>query len=353
MSIENNLIKVINDVPKSITDLLVTNGWYWRLKKNKNNKFRELTREEKKSIKQFWGRYGIKVSTDWCAYFSYGNGLVDPRYLPKGLYRADIGHKLGVPYIDDKNMYDIMFDTKQPKTIARVQNGVLQSESYDIISLDELIKKCRESKKVIVKVSRNSSCGRGVFFWDERNTEEDLTVLLKEHKNLIIQEIVKQHEFLSNIHPESLNTIRVVTLMVDGKVVLLKSLLRMGRDNSKIDNFSAGGIICAIDENGCLYDKGVQSNQEVLDRHPNGFVFSGKKIPNFDKVVNDAKRLHKKLSSFKMVHWDYSISEEGRPILIETNLPVGQMDFHQLNTGPFFGEYTERVLDYVYKGKPL
>lgn len=353
MSIEKKLLRIISEAPRPVVSLLLNRGWDWRLKKNKNNNFRKLTRKEKKSVKNFWNSYGKKVSSDWCAYFSYGNGIVDPRYLPKGLYRSEIGQRLGVAYIDDKNMYNILYDTKQPKTIARVQNGVFQSESYNIISLDEVVRRCRESKNIIIKVSRDSSCGKGIFFWDDRKTDKDLIALLQEHKNLIIQEIVKQHAFLSSIHPESLNTLRIVTLIVDGKAVLLRSLLRMGRNNSKVDNFSAGGIICAIDENGLLHDKGVQCNQEILDRHPNGFVFSGKSVPSFDKVVNDAKRLHERMSQFKVVHWDYSISEEGEPVSIETNLPLGQMDMHQLNTGPFFGEYTERVLDYIYKGKPL
>ena len=353
MSIEKGLLNIISEAPKPVVSFLLNRGWDWRLKRSKSNKFRKLNRGEKKSVKKFWNSYGKKVSSDWCAYFSYGNGIVDPRYLPIGLYRSEIGSKLGLPYIDDKNMYNIIYNTKQPKTIARVQNGDFQSESYNIISLDDVVKRCRESKNVIVKISRGSSCGKGIFFWDDKKTDKDLIALLQEHKNLIIQEVVKQHEFLSSIHPESLNTLRIVTLMIDGKVVLLRSLLRMGRNSSKVDNFSAGGVICAIDENGFFHDKAVQSNQEVLDRHPSGFVFSGKRIPSFDKVVNDAKRLHEKMSQFKIVHWDYSISEEGEPILIETNLPLGQMDMHQLNTGPFFGEYTERVLDYIYKGKPL
>ncbi|WP_161485689.1 hypothetical protein [Gracilibacillus timonensis] len=54
-----------------------------------------------------------------------------------------------------------------------------------------------------------------------------------------------------------------------------------------------------------------------------------------------------------MVSWDYAIDKNGDPVLIEANIPTGQIDFHQINIGPIFGEYTEKVLDHVYKGKTL
>jgi hypothetical protein len=35
-----------------------------------------------------------------------------------------------------------------------------------------------------------------------------------------------------------------------------------------------------------------------------------------------------------MVSWDYAIDYEGNPVLIEANIPTGQIDFDQLNIGP-------------------
>ena len=41
----------------------------------------------------------------------------------------------------------------------------------------------------------------------------------------------------------------------------------------------------------------------------------------------------------------------GSPILIEVNMHSGQLDFHQLNNGPVFGEDTEVILKEVFKTK--
>nr|WP_262361303.1 hypothetical protein [Gracilibacillus timonensis] len=69
--------------------------------------------------------------------------------------------------------------------------------------------------------------------------------------------------------------------------------------------------------------------------------------------MKDAFRQHCRIPYFKMVSWDYAIDKNGDPVLIEANIPTGQIDFHQINIGPIFGEYTEKVLDHVYKGKTL
>ena len=49
-----------------------------------------------------------------------------------------------------------------------------------------------------------------------------------------------------------------------------------------------------------------------------------------------------------MISWDIAIGEDELPVLIEANLYFGQLDFHQLNNGPLFGEDTEEILHEVF-----
>ena len=42
------------------------------------------------------------------------------------------------------------------------------------------------------------------------------------------------------------------------------------------------------------------------------------------------------------------MGEDDEPILIEANLCDGELDFHQLNNGPIFGDETEDVLKEVF-----
>ncbi len=356
---KSKTLKRIKNFNKPIVDFVITRGWYLRLlnKKRRNGKFRELSNEEKREIKEYWKKYKKNISTDWCAYFSYGSGIVDKRYIPESLYYGEMLDKLNSPKmgtgLSDKNMYDLLFDTKQPKTIIRKANGIFLNENYEYITFDEVFNRCSKERVVIIKPTNGTSGGSGVAFWNVNDGFEKLNKLLNKRKDFIVQEIVKQHPFFENIHPQSLNTLRIVTLLIDNKPVHLSTILRMGRNENKVDNFSAGGLICAVDKEGQLFDKAVQGDQSVIDRHPSGFVFKGKKVPFYDKMIADAKRVHYRIPYFKMISWDYSLSPKGEPILIEGNYPGGQIDLHQLNIGPVFGEYTDRVLDFVYKGKKL
>ena len=71
-------------------------------------------------------------------------------------------------------------------------------------------------------------------------------------------------------------------------------------------------------------------------------------IPNFHECVDLVKQLAPRFVSVsRLISWDIAISEDSHPILIEANLSFGEIDFHQMNNGPIFGEMTDEILDYV------
>ena len=73
-------------------------------------------------------------------------------------------------------------------------------------------------------------------------------------------------------------------------------------------------------------------------------------IPNFDLCKGLVKRLAPRFANIsQLCSWDIAIGQDGHPILIETNMSYGQVDFHQLCNGPIFGEFTLEILDMVFK----
>lgn len=354
----SKLLSFIKTMNIPIIKFIVNKGWYLRLKskKVKNAKFKKLTRKEKNDIKKYWRKYGKNISTDWCAYFAYGSEIVDKKYIPESLYYGEIVRKLNdyeMGALHHKNVSDQIFNSKQPKTIIRKEDDLLLNENYEPVSENEGIKLCKEQESIIIKPSTGTYGGAGIQFWSKGDSEEELRNLIKQSPKLIVQEVVKQHPFFESIHPESLNTLRIVTLLIDGRSVLLSTILRMGRNKSKVDNYSAGGIICPVGKDGFLFEEAVQSDQSVIEKHPEGFTFKGKQVPFYKEIINDAYIQHYRIPYFKLVSWDYALSAEGIPILIEANIPRGQLDLHQLNIGSLFGKYTDRVLDHVYKDKTL
>ena len=123
----------------------------------------------------------------------------------------------------------------------------------------------------------------------------------------------------------------------------------MGVGDSKIDNVTAGGISCGIDENGYLKEYATTYyTGERIYTHPQGLVFKGFRVPSFEKAIEMVKTAHPLIPHFRLVSWDIAIDESGEPVLIEANMRKGGINLNQFNNGPLFGDLTDRVLDEVF-----
>lgn len=336
----------------------------WQEKRNlKRNldKSYKLTQEQKKQIKDFWKPY-CRISPKWAQYYVAKNGKFDPRYIPNNLYYTKIdqhfnSRKLGYGF-NDKNYYSKIFaGIKQPEILVRKINSLIFDEKYNQISAEEAEKKILQYDEVICKPSQESGSGRGIMFF--KNSEHDkISEFLtdKSYDDYVVQKLIVQNSELDKVHKGSVNCIRICSLLCDDGVHILSSVLRMGFGNSKVDNATAkdnsryDGMSCGIDENGCLkkyahcYTKG-----DCYDRHPDGLVFEGFKIPSYDKAVELVKKAHPLIAHFRLVSWDIAIDSDGEAVLIEANMRKGGINFHQFNNGPLFGDLTEKILKEVFR----
>lgn len=318
----------------------------------------KLTSEQKKQIRDYWKPY-TKISTKWCRYYSAKNDKFDPRYIPNTLYYTKIdqyynNRKLGYGF-NDKNYYSLIFhDIKQPKTLIRKIDNLLYDENYRLVDIKKAMDIIASEKEVIIKPSQESGSGRGIGFFDTKEEETAILGLLcsKKEKNYIVQAVVHQHQELERVHKNSLNTIRIVTIIIDNKVYVLSAVLRMGVDKSRIDNVTAGGISAKIFEDGTL-DKYAYTyyTGERIAVHPQGLVFEGFKVPQFNNVIETVKRAAQYIGNFKLVSWDMAVDENGDVLLIEANMRKGGINLHQFDNGPLFGDLTDKVLDEVFGKK--
>jgi hypothetical protein len=150
-----------------------------------------------------------------------------------------------------------------------------------------------------------------------------------------IQERFFQHPKMAQLHPSSVNCIRLATLYSRGKAVPLSALLRIGTNGNCCDNWATGGIFCSIDlTTGRISKYGIYKPGfgGRVDRHPQtGVVFEGFEIPNFARVVDDALRLHSFLYGIHSIGWDIAIGENG-PVFIEGN-DNWEISCHQMHDG--------------------
>lgn len=132
---------------------------------------------------------------------------------------------------------------------------------------------------------------------------------------------------------------------------MYSSVLRMGINGAKVDNASSGGITVGILDNGYLRENAFSAAGVMYPyEHPDSKVaFSSIKIPGYLEIKELIKKLHAYLPQFRLLSWDLAIDEENRPVLVEVNMASGELDFHQLNNGPIFGEDTKEILDEVFE----
>ncbi len=321
-----------------------------------------LTAAQKAEIRRFWAPY-CRLSADSWKWFEFYNAITETPdklkyYIPEGIYYSMVDPHFSKAkpcgIIDDKNLYDLLFgDVLQPTTICRKQGSLILGADYEVITLEEAKQRIRQAGEVIIKPTRDSMGGFGICFVGSDTDDATLEAALASN-DLIAQTIVKQHQTLSNIHPQSLNTIRIMTMIRNGQVNPVGAVLRIGTGSARVDNAHSGGVVRGIAANGEL--KPTARNlygtrfTPPSAQSPDNQVINPATIPSFDRCVNLVCRLAPRLCEFtQLASWDLSVNEAGEPVLIEVNLTYGGVDVHQLCNGPIFGKATEEILNEVFK----
>ena len=325
--------------------LAAINGGY----RGGNNLFRS-------QVVPFWRKYGIKPKKMWYDLYCFKDAKYDPRYIPGDLYWKKIYPALNKPSFrhayTDKCFYNKLFPyLKQPRTIIRNSNKFFYDGSGKIVSFAQAKSLLESEKRFVIKPAIYSGEGVDIFFYErDDNHGIDLQDLMESYgSDYIVQEVAAQHEVLASIHQESLNTIRVISFLFKGEVHISSSILRMGVEGSRLDNVSAGGLACPILPDGNLAEKAIDKRSQWVTSHPDGTIFAEVKIPSYERVLAAIRRAHKDVPHFRIIGWDFSIDEDGDPVLIEYN---GAPGMNQISCGPLFGDLTEPILNMVFLNKP-
>lgn len=328
----------------------------WEEKITKNFKdlkvHRKLTKEQEKEVQDFYmDMIGKKVPLYCHEYFYSRTGHFTKEYVPNNIYHCELVPKANQHRLQgafgDKNMCDFLFPGENiVHSILKNMNGYYYYEGRPV-SEDEAVSLCQNLEKVIIKPSRESK-GQGVQLFSVKDGITDLSgksisQLFKEYKkDFLIQEWVRQHEGMAALNSTSVNTLRILSYRSGMEVLIIYSVVRIGRSGSVIDNQCAGGISTIIDKEGKLgkYAFGGYAEDNV-DHTDTGIVLEDYQLPSYDKAIEMVKRLHLKLPFFNIVGWDVAIQENGEPVLIEFNTNPG-LSQSAFKSG--MGEYTERII---------
>lgn len=337
--------------------ILIARGVRAAAKKCIDTQF-SLNKEQLREACAFWKPYG-KFSTVFHSFYTQKTGIFVPEYLPTDIYLNIVdeyfNNRQESQVMDNKCYYPSMFNAtqiKQPQNVAFRMNGFWYDEKMEMISKENLRNTLNEHEAVFLKKATRSFGGKGVVFVDASNADIYSQVLedTKSWKeDIVIQCPLRQHALLSALNDSSVNTIRILSMLSHDGVKIYSSILRMGVAGAKVDNASSGGVTCGITEEGKLKRIGYKPTGEAFEKHPtSGVIFEGYEIPGFEKAKQLVRKAHPMIPHFRLVSWDIAIDEDGNAIMVEANLAKGELDFHQLNNGPLFGEDTKKILDEVF-----
>lgn len=178
----------------------------------------------------------------------------------------------------------------------------------------------------------DGGCGHGIEKIDtsEYNSLDEVYYKLVEgNNNFELEEVIKQHPAVAAVYPDSINTVRVVTILKNGIPHVICAYFRIGNEKF-VDNFNSGGMVAPVNElTGEVMDKAIDKNKNLYENHPQtGTKIKGFKFPDWDKAVEMCKEAAKIVPQMGYIGWDVCFTPNG-PIFVEGNEFPGH-DIYQL-----------------------
>lgn len=358
--IERIFLNLLKITWKSFISIHETKNIYKKKKIYKNVK---LTKVEKQQIDKFYKEnYGKKISHKWHRLYKSYTGKFDYKYVPEYIFTTKLemisNKRSDILPLENKNLLETLFSNVDklaitPKTYIMNSNGIFFNENKEIITKEEAISLVNKKyNEAVIKISKDTNSGKGVKILNIKNGIDQKTNLSIEKvfnmmgNNFIIQEKIKQHESISKLYPNSINTLRIITYILPSGCFATPVVLRIGQGGKEVDNAHAGGIFIAVNDNGQLHDTAFSEYGGKYLKHPDTKqIFKNHRIPLVKEAKEIVIKLHKQIPTVKLIGWDLSISNDEKIVIIEANLHSQSTWFTQMAHGKgLFEEHTEEIL---------
>lgn len=191
---------------------------------------------------------------------------------------------------------------------------------YNINDIKSFISFMQKHHAAIYK-PLNLDCGRGVK--KKSLSVHEVEDFFHQHIKVgpfVIEEAIEQSAEMAQLHPQSVNTVRIMTFMLKGEIKIIASSLRMGVGDSIADNAGSGGIFSSIDpESGIVISKARNYRGDKYIKHPDtNVIIPGFKIPLWNDLLEVVKSAAFELQSATLLSWDFALSRHGW-VIVEVN----------------------------------
>lgn len=266
----------------------------------------------------------------WCS-AKYGAGFSD--YQIFEFYNIDgKTRKTYMTRMKNKRFLDAMNDQIKVKIFddkSSFYHNFAKFLRRDFLELakvsEEEVEAFVTGKDILIAKPDDGECGEGIekIHADQFESPKALAAYLKDPKKGfgVVEELLVQHSEMSRLYPDSVNCLRLCTLVTkDGKGKCLYAVLKTGNNGKFVDNLENGGYACHVDmETGIVIGPGHTNKQDKVEAHPaTGVKFRGFQIPHFKEAVAMVEEAALVIPEVRYIGWDVCILEDG-PAIIEGN----------------------------------
>ncbi len=285
-------------------------------------------------------KVGIFLDVVSCALF-HGAGYHD--YLIFGYetiprkkrrtYLTRIRNKKLIDMVNDPSLYPI-FDEKSKfdKRFA----SYLKREFLTVEDMtQEALEKFAADKEYLFVKPNEGESGKGI----ERLKVADFQDIAELYRYIkdpakrfgVVEQELKQHPDMLRLYPNSVNSLRMATIIGDdGKPHCLYITCKMGNNGKFVDNMENDGLACPVDpKTGKICGVAHTSALINYDKHPyTGVELVGYQLPYIPEAIRMVKQAAMEEPRMRYLGWDVAITPDG-PAIIEGNNYPGY-DFSQL-----------------------
>ncbi len=281
-------------------------------------------------------------------------GVFEPTVMPETFFRLLINPRMNMSVFvyswKDKNYFETYLpNARFPKCILRNISGHYYDASYNMLTEKEADAKLRDAGEYIVKPSLATGFGKHI----QKMTGGLQDVVKIMDVDFIVQEVFKQNAEMAAFNESSVNVVRLMTLFIHDKPEVLMAGFRVGNVGALTDysptKDGTGNVILGVTDDGMIRETGYQPCGKAVTQCTNGFVFGGKRIPNYDGICRLALKCHERMPMCRFVAWDMVVAEDGEPVIMEYNLMRPGILYYQWVNGPLFGKDVNKLYETIDK----
>ncbi len=291
----------------------------------------------KRSMKRCYLFGGVNYSEYLVMHFEQRNIFEKKEFVPRcsemNLYwQVNPKEKYG-PLLENKGKCYSFFCDYYKRDLVSVSKKEI-SEGLVDIKLSSFI--CKH-KKFMVK-PLNLYCGIDIQIIDAFESKSIVSDLVASYPNgFVLEELIVQSDSMSSFHPNSVNTIRIVTVNYGDSIDIKWPFMRVGRGGAVVDNAGAGGIIVAIDAETGTTVSSIDEMGCSFVVHPDTKVpLLGFKIPFWEELCELTKKMASMCPDCHVMGWDMALTDSGW-VMVECN--YGPNNVYQYAVGGMWKEF--------------